>query len=85
MDFLSKDEKILEKEFLDQGYIIREAANKDALNKIQKFAIDMLSRKGGDSLDNTHKIISINELNDFRLDVIKELMRNHGLERHIII
>ena len=73
MDFLSKDEKILEKEFLDQGYIIREAANKDALKKIQKFAIDMLSRKGGDSLDNTHKSISINELNDFRLDVIKEI------------
>ena len=56
---------------MDQGYIIREAANKDALKKIQKFAIDMLSRKGGDSLDNTHKSISINELNDFRLDVIK--------------
>ena len=73
MDFLSKDEKILEKEFLDQGYIIREAANKDALKKIQKFAIDMLSRKGGDSLDNAHKSISINELNDFRLDVIKEI------------
>ena len=62
MDFLSKDEKILEKEFLDQGYIIREVANKDALKKIQKFAIDMLSRKGGDSLDNTHTSISINEL-----------------------
>ena len=32
MDFLSKDEKVLENEFIDQGYIIREAANKDALN-----------------------------------------------------
>jgi sporadic carbohydrate cluster 2OG-Fe(II) oxygenase len=73
MDFLSKDEKILEKEFLDQGYIIREAANKDALNKIQKFVIDMLSRKGGDSLDHAHESISINELNDFRLEVINEI------------
>ena len=73
MDFLSKDEKALEKEFIDQGYIIREAANKDALNKIQKFAIDMLSRKGGDSLDNTHESISSNELNAFRLEVIKEI------------
>ena len=59
MDFLSKNEKILENEFIDQGFIIREAANKDALNKIQKFAIDMLSRKGGDSLDHAHKNISI--------------------------
>ncbi len=48
MDFLSKDEKVLEKEFFDQGYIIREAANKHALNKIQKFVIDILSRKGCD-------------------------------------
>ena len=73
MDFLSKDEKVLEKEFIDQGCIIREAANKDALNKIQKFVIDMLSKKGCDSLDNTHECISSNELNDFRLEVIKEI------------
>jgi sporadic carbohydrate cluster 2OG-Fe(II) oxygenase len=73
MDFLSEDEKILEKEFMDQGYIIREAANKDALNKINKFVIDMLRRKGGDSLDNTHESISISKLNAFRLEVIKEI------------
>jgi len=45
MDFLSKNEKILENEFTHQGFIIREAANKDALNKIQNFVIDMLSEK----------------------------------------
>jgi len=73
MDFLSKDEKVLEKEFIDQGCIIREAANKDALNKIQKFVIDMLSKKGCDSLDNTHECISSNELNDLRLEVINEI------------
>ena len=73
MDFLSKNEKILEKEFIEKGFIIREAANKDALNKIQKFVIDMLTSKGGDSLDYAHKNISISELNDFRLDVINEL------------
>ncbi len=73
MNFLSKDEKILGQEFIDQGYIIREVANNDALNKIHKFANDMLSRKGGDSLNNTHESIGINELNDFRLNVIKEI------------
>jgi len=73
MDFLSKNEKILENEFIDQGFIVREVANKDALIKIQKFAIDMLSKKGGNSLDNTHMNIDIKELNDFRLDVINEL------------
>ena len=73
MDFLSKDEKVLEKEFIDQGFIIREAANKDALNKIQKFVVDMLSRKGCDSLDSAHESISSSELNDFRLEVIYEI------------
>ena len=73
MDFLSKNEKIIENEFTDQGFIIREAASKDALNKIQKFAIDMLSGRGGSSLDNTHEIIGINELNDFRLEVINKI------------
>ena len=73
MDFLSKDEKNLGKEFIDQGYIIRPVANKDALDKIQKFATDKLSKKGNDSLDKTHENISIEELNTFRLDVIKEI------------
>jgi sporadic carbohydrate cluster 2OG-Fe(II) oxygenase len=73
MNFLSNDEKILEKEFIDQGYIIRDVANKDALGKIQKFTIEKLSRKGGDSLDKTHESISINELNTFRLEVIKDI------------
>ena len=73
MDFLSKNEKILEDEFTDQGFIIREVASKDALNKIQNFAIDMLSERGGSSLDNTHEIIGINELNDFRLEVINKI------------
>ena len=73
MDFLTEGEKILEKEFIDQGYIIREAANKDALNKINKFVIDMLHRRGGDSLNNTHESISISKLNTFRLEVINEI------------
>ena len=73
MDFLLKDEKILEKEFIDQGFIIRPVSNKDALDKIQKFAIDKLSRKGSDSLDKTHESVSVDELNTFRLEVIKEI------------
>tara|TARA_B100001173_G_scaffold298641_1_gene296431 strand:+ start:394 stop:1164 length:771 start_codon:yes stop_codon:yes gene_type:complete len=73
MDFLSKQEKKLENEFLTQGFIIREAANKESLNRIQKFIINFISRKGCDSLDKSHESISIVELNDFRLDVIKEI------------
>lgn len=73
MNFLSKKEQILEKEFINQGFIIREVANKVALNKIKKFILNILSRNGGDSLDNVHDNIRVNELNDFRLDVINEI------------
>ena len=73
MDFLSKKEKNLAKEFVNQGFIIRDVADKDALYKIQKLVIKMLSLKGNNSLDSAHEIININELNDFRLDVIKKI------------
>ena len=70
MDFLSQEDKKIEKEFIEQGYIIRPVADKDALDKIKKFALRKLSNK---SLDKTHESVSINELNTFRLDVIKEI------------
>ena len=70
MDFLSKDEKILGKEFIDQGYIIRPVANKGALDKIKKFALSKIPDK---SLDKVHESVSIKELNTFRLDVIKQI------------
>ena len=73
MDFSSQEDKKIEKEFIEQGYIIRPVANKDALDKIQKFAVDKLSKKGNDSLNKTHESISIEELNTFRLEVIKEI------------
>ena len=73
MDFLSPEEKMLEREFLSQGFIVRNVANIESLKKIQKFAIDMLSKKGCDSLNKAHENISVSQLNDFRLDVIKEI------------
>jgi sporadic carbohydrate cluster 2OG-Fe(II) oxygenase len=73
MDFLSKDEKQLERDFMDHGFIVKEVADKNILNKIRKFVIDILSKKGGKSLDNSHEIINIHDLNDFRLEIINEI------------
>jgi len=70
MDFSSQEDKKIEKEFIEQGYIIRPVADKDALDKIKKFALKKLSNK---SLDKTHESVSINELNTFRLDVIRQI------------
>jgi len=70
MDFLSQEDKKVEKEFIEQGYVIRPVANKGALDKIKKFALSKISDK---SLDRVHESVSINELNTFRLDVIKQI------------
>lgn len=70
MNFLSKKDKSVEKEFIKQGYIVRQAADKGSLDKIKKFVLSKLSNK---NLDKTHEIVSINELNVFRLDVIREI------------
>jgi len=43
MDFSSQEDKKIEKEFIEQGYIIRPVADKDALDKIKKFALRKLS------------------------------------------
>ena len=79
MDFLSKNEKILEKEFIDQGYIIRPVANKVALDKIQNFFLSKLSKSNDNSLGMAHQSINIDELNDFRLKVIQEVNEQHWL------
>ena len=73
MDFLSKNEKKLENEFTNQGLIIREVADKNALNKIQQFVFDMLSERGGEYLDSAPEVIDINDLNNFRLEVINKI------------
>jgi len=51
MDFLSQEDKEIEREFIDQGYIIRPVADKGALDKIKKFA---LSKLPGNNLNKTH-------------------------------
>ena len=38
MDFLSQEDKRVEQEFVEQGYVIRPVADKDALDKIKTFA-----------------------------------------------
>ena len=68
MDFLSQKDKEIEREFIDQGYIIRPVADKGTLDKIKKFALSKLSDK---NLDKTHEVLSVTDLNAFRLDVIK--------------
>lgn len=70
MDFLSLEDKKVEQEFVEQGYVIRPVADKDALDKIKKFALGKLFDK---DLNQAHEIVSIDKLNAFRLDVIRQI------------
>jgi len=70
MDFLSQEDKEIEKEFIEQGYVIRPVADKGALDKIKKFA---LSKLPGNNLNKTHEMLNVSDLNNFRLDVIKDI------------
>ena len=76
--FLTKDELTLTKEYLRQGYIIRPAANKKALEWIRQ-KIFNLSKKDISNdipaeayyfLNHIHESITIGQLNDYRLKII---------------
>ena len=77
--FLDESERILTQEYLDQGYVIRPVADADALEWIQSQFIRLIGEilgikvegKPTDILNQIHKKISIRELNEFRLKVIR--------------
>lgn len=79
MDFLSEKDRILGREFIEQGYIIRSVADKVALNKIQKFILSKLPEGSDNSLDKVHQNVDIDELNTFRLKIIQEINEQHWL------
>lgn len=77
--FLSKSERLLSEEYLDQGYVIREIEDKEALNWMR----DQFVRLIGETLEtNTeelpdillnhiHEKVPVADLNSFRLKIIK--------------
>jgi sporadic carbohydrate cluster 2OG-Fe(II) oxygenase len=79
MNFLTKEDKVLEKEFIKHGYIIRPSANKGALDRIQKFITNQLPNKNNTSLNKAHEGVDINELNTLRLKVIDKINQQSWL------
>ncbi len=79
--FLDDDEIKLSDEYLQNGYIIRDAPNKVALDwikdKIADIVRDILGISKNESsdelLNNIHKKVSIADLNNFRLKVIQSM------------
>ena len=79
--FLSKKEKKISEEYLNQGYVVRDVGNLDSLNwirsnfcKIVKKNLPQIKEsKEKNILNNIHKHIKISELNNFRLDIINKI------------
>lgn len=80
--FEKYNDSLLSKEYLETGYIIRNVSDNKRLALIQQNIIDVVRKILGKKipsdynqniLDNSHLFIKINELNDFRLQIIKEI------------
>ena len=79
--FLIEDERSLENEYLQKGYIVRPAADLDALNWIRSRFIDLIGEsidvkfdsRPEEILNLIHESVPITKLNEFRLKIIRGL------------
>ena len=77
--FLEKEEINLNKEFLERGYIVRPVSDFKELENIQKIFIKQISKdyklekNNLLTLNKFHTKIKLNDLNDFRLNMINSI------------
>ncbi len=80
-EFYTTQEKNLTKRFLENGYVVNPCENLEGLNSIRDHVANIASSytkkpitEGSDHfLNNIHKFVDGNKLNDLRLTVLKEL------------
>jgi len=85
--FLTKDENNLTNEYLQQGYVIRPAADQEALiwlqNKFVALIGDTLNVKqkttNEEILNLIHENVPVSELNDFRMEIIRSFNSIEGI------
>ena len=78
--FLSESEQALTDEYLAQGYVIRPVANQAALDWIRSQFVRLITEVTGNQmnvspdevLNQTHQIVPVEELNKFRMKIIRE-------------
>lgn len=80
-DFFASDDHALANDFSSQGYVIRDVEDRTALDafrhEIAKFAADTLKidlpDDEGRFLDNIHRHLTVDTINDFRLKTYREI------------
>jgi len=88
--FLSKEESSISQSYINKGYYIGRVADQNSLDFIQKTFIDIITNelniKGKVSTEELfnqiHNIIEINDLNDFRLNIIRKINEVHDFRKH---
>jgi sporadic carbohydrate cluster 2OG-Fe(II) oxygenase len=85
MSFLDKKERIKIRKFIKKGYLINRSENKRSLkyiiNLIKKTSSKLLGVKKID-LNYIHKLVNINDLNEFRLSIIKNINKDKNIRYH---
>ena len=77
--FLTKEEQVLTEEYLQQGYVIRPVANQKALESIRQIIYNLAEQNAATKkstdvnscLNHIHESITVEQLNDFRLKIIR--------------
>jgi len=86
MEFLTKEEKKITREFKSRGYIIAKSENIKSLdcirNKVIKIIKKKLKTKKKINLNNIHKMVNIEELNEIRLFIISSLNSDKMIKYH---
>jgi len=85
--YLEKKEQIINNEYLKKGYIIKKVDNFKSFQEINNIFFKILKKKLNCKLDyenilkDTHKLVGKNNLNNFRLSVIKKINENQKFKK----
>lgn len=77
--FLNKEEQLLNNEFKEKGFLIRDSYDFNSLEIIQQIFVEELKKKfqikgsNQDILNNFHKNIELKNLNNYRLELINKI------------
>ncbi|MBD1151180.1 2OG-Fe(II) oxygenase [Pelagibacterales bacterium SAG-MED25] len=85
--FITESENYLSKRYLKDGYIIVDIQNIRSLDWIRNFYLKFIKNyfnqdySNKDILNNFHKLIKINDLNNFRLSLIQEVNKDKNFRK----
>ena len=90
--FVNLEEKKICDEYLENGYVIRKVADEDSLYLIKEKLIKIIYEVINDNnidkdklLNNFHKIIDINKLNDLRLKIINQIQIDEDFRKYYFL